>query len=104
MAVKFEEIVFQNENSVPVTVTIEAPPGHIVVRQHPVGENSSYQVEPGVHDCSAVLFVAQAPSHDPERQQFSVAGSPTHPFLKRADAKYKIGSFHGAVVARTERG
>ena len=36
MAVRFDEIIFQNDNGVDVLLTVEAPVGKTVVRNHPV--------------------------------------------------------------------
>ena len=77
MAVRFDEIVFRNDNGIDVLLTIEAPVGHTVVSEHPVPRHSEYRVQPGVDNCESVRLVARA---------------------------HVIGSINGSLAARTEKG
>jgi len=104
MSVKLEEVVFQNDNGIEVSLTVEAPVGHTVVDQHPVEANATYRVQPGVENCTSILLVAKAASHDADREEFTVSGRPTQAYLKQVSARYVIGSIHGSVAGRTDRG
>ena len=102
MSVRLEEIVFRNNNGVEVLLTIEAPVGHTVVQQHPVGPNATYRVQPGVDGCADVLLVAKPAYHDADRQKFTVAGTLTPAYLKHVATQHNIGSIHGSVTSATE--
>jgi hypothetical protein len=104
MAVHFDEVAFQNDNGIEVLVTIEAPVGQIVVKDHPVPANSTYRVQPGVDDCASALCKACAVHHSEDRQTFTVSASPQQAYMTKLTARYVIGSIHGSVIGRTESG
>jgi hypothetical protein len=104
MSVHFDEIVFQNDNGAEISLTIEAPAGNAVVREHPVPANSTYRVRPGVDNCATALCEAAAASHSVDRQTFQLAASPQQAYLTHVSARYVIGSIHGSVAGRTENG
>ena len=104
MAVRFEEIVFQNENGISVSLTLEAPVGRTVVKDHPVSEGQTYKVAPGVDNCSSALCIARASGHEEDRQEFTTLGRPENAFLLRLSLRHLIGSIHGTVIGRTEKG
>jgi hypothetical protein len=104
VAVKFDEIVFQNDNGIDVWLTVEAPVGQTVVREHPVPANQAYRVAPGTDNCSSALLVARAADHPEDRQTFMVSASPQQAYMTHLTTRYVIGSIHGSIVGRTERG
>ncbi len=106
MAVKFEEIVFHNENGIAVSLTVEAPVGQVVVREHEVPGKSTYRVQPGVDYCASALVAARAAGHGDyeDRQSFTASANPQQAYIAHLTTRHVIGSIHGSFVGSTERG
>jgi hypothetical protein len=100
MSVQFATVVFNNNNSVDVSLTVEAPIGNRVIGPVTVKLNSSRTINPRQNDCaSVVLRVTSDADPDEETQTFEVV-APL--YLRTLDVNYLIGSFAGSVNAGTE--
>ncbi len=100
MSVSFTTITFHNTAGVDVTLTIEAPPGTVVVGPTTVGSMSSGTFDPEVNDCAAVLLQVVSDADPGDESQTFAVQAPL--YLKTLEVSYFIGSFDGSVTAVTE--
>jgi hypothetical protein len=99
MSTNFRELVFENQNSISVTVAVEAPVGTRIIETE-VRPQTTVTLQPNVSDISSVRMtvVAGGPEHT-DKQTWDLRGSPFPIFFETLKARATIGSIHGLVSA-----
>lgn len=99
MATNFSELVFENQNSIAVKLTVEAPIGTPVINTD-VRENATIKLYPNATDVRSVRItvIAGGPEHT-DVESFDLNGSPFHLFFETMKVRAVIGSLHGVVSA-----
>jgi hypothetical protein len=102
MAVKLKEVVFHNNNSLEVQLTVEVRKGKPI--EHTVSGNSTFRLEPGIENCTSVLLTVRDETHHGTVQQtFSVSPSTGQPiYIAHLEAYHTVGSIGGTIRARTD--
>src|SRR5262245_38787342 len=99
MSTNFRELVFQNQNSIGVTLTVEAPVGTRIIETE-IRPNATVTLHPNVNDISAVRMTVVAGGHEhTDTETFDLRGSPFPIFFETLKARTTIGSIHGLVSA-----
>jgi len=103
ISVNSAEIVFNNRNGIPVTLTVEAPIGTPTGIVQTVPAMSTAHLPLGMNNLQSVLLTVEDSAHGMSRQSFAMApptvGRPC--YLESVTVDYVIGSFTGTLNART---
>ena len=99
-ATTFRKFVFENRNSINVSLTLEAPVGTQVLNTN-VGPNTSINLEPNVNDVQTAKVIVVAQGHEgfEDVETFELRGQPFPMYIETLTAQASIGSIHGVVSA-----
>lgn len=105
MAISFREIRFYNDNSLPITVTLEVPVGTTIYK-HSVAGKSNVGYAPNLTDVKAVKMTATPADHDhpyTDSETITLSGTPHASYIETVECRSVIGSLTGSFTASFSR-
>ena len=93
MAIMFRDFRFENTNGIPVSVTLEAPPGSIVL-QRDVVAGGNLQSAPSLSDIGAVKVSISAPDHA-DSETLEVGGTTVGLFIETLSLRGQLFAMSG---------